>query len=713
MDMGRKVSIFKIIRKDILRLLAIFLSFLSMILVACFFVNRIAEKRIIINTNNADSTVISDYVEALSSEIQSEIRLMTLILSILGFVFAVLMSTFIVQANAVRMRANKENKSKSSFLAQMSHEIRTPMNAILSLAEIVLRKNISKDVREHISIIKQSGITLLALINNILDFSKLEAGQLQLEVKKYEFASLLNDVINVIRMRLEGKSLEFLVNVDGNIPAQLEGDEIRIRQILINLLNNAVKYTKNGHISLDVSMEKYNENSIKLFFKVSDTGIGIKSKDIKLLFEEFTRVDTKSNEGIEGSGLGLAIVNNICKAMNGQITISSVYGQGSVFTAILVQGKIDDKKTAFVEESNKKRVLLYEESPLQLHSIMSAMNSLGVKPVCTPNIADFIKRLENGIYDFAFVPSRYAADCMPIWKKHDTVSQLIIMMKIGEIMTIDSSGSILLPVYTIPLAHIFNSVLQTDQTDFEDEPAFTAPNAYVLVVDDIETNLMVAEELLKFYEIQVDTSKSGAESLELIKKNRYDLIFMDHMMPEMDGVEVTAEIRKMGAAEPYYKKLPVVALTANALAGHREMFLKNGFNDFLAKPIEMDKLLVVLKEWIPKSKQLTADGSYDSDQGASYYQMFDHGLDHTDHGVDPSETKSNDELDLSNEQLEKLKAALIDLDIEVVNMLVMEYENLVMNSATKEFFEALSEDILLSEYENAVKRIDKVVKKGG
>jgi signal transduction histidine kinase len=423
---------------------------------------------------------------------------MVFVFSAAAMVFILILNYIVAKMNKARVKADQENKSKTSFLARMSHEIRTPMNVIISLVEVILRKNIADDVREQLVIVRQSSVTLLGLINDILDFSKMEAGQLQLEAKKYSLPSLVNDVANLIRMRIAGKPLELIIRVEDDAPSTLIGDELRVKQILINLLTNAVKYTHAGQVELHVSVKKKDGAQLVLFFKVSDTGIGIKQKDMERLFDEFSRVDTNRNQNIEGTGLGLAIVKNLCKAMGGDISVSSVYEQGSVFTVSVLQ-RFDEERPALEEERSPE--------------------------------------------------------------------------------------------------------------ERESSPPFVAPDAHALVVDDIDTNLMVAEELLKFYELRIDTCTSGGKALRLVQENFYDLVFMDHMMPEMDGIETTRRIRAMGENDPYFQRVPIIALTANALAEHRELFFQSGFNDFLAKPIEVEKLYGILEKWLPPEKRQAADTS--------------------------------------------------------------------------------------------------------
>ena len=388
--------------------------------------------------------------------------------------------------------AENANKAKSQFLANMSHEIRTPIHGIMGMNEMVLRETRDDNVRGYAKNIKHASENLLEIINGILDFSKIEAGRIEIEEGAYAVRGLLNDVVNMVAPIASKKGLEFEVVVDENLPAELYGDVGKIRQVMVNLLNNAVKYTNEGKITLTVRGNLVND-SINLKIKIKDTGIGIKEESISKLFADFERVDTEKNKDIEGTGLGLAIVNRLVQYMGGKIRVSSEYGKGSTFSVCVPQ-KIIDRKA----------------------------------------IGDYKMALEA-----------------------DEISE----------EGIRTAG-------------------------------FVAPTAKILVVDDHEMNLLVLKNLLKESKAQVTTCGSGKECIELMIKNSYDVVFLDHMMPEMDGIETLEQLIKKNLK----KDSKIVALTANAIVGVKEMYLSKGFDDYLSKPIDTRVLEKLLLRFIPESK---------------------------------------------------------------------------------------------------------------
>ena len=496
-------------------------------------------------------------------------------------------------------KADTANRTKSEFLAKMSHEIRTPMNAIIGMTELALRSNDLNEAREHILTVKQSSGNLLSIINDILDFSKIESGKMDIIQEQYSFSSLINDVISIIRMKVIDSQIHFIVNVDSNIPNKLIGDEIRIRQILINILSNAVKYTEKGFVSFTVNKESPGKDSVNLIMAIRDSGVGIKHDNLQKLFAEYIQFDIGKNKNVEGTGLGLAITHNLVKAMGGKIEVSSEYGKGSDFTVMLPQKIISDKPSAAVDNPHEKKVIVYEQRELYANSIMNALDNLGVNFTLVSEDSYLLDKMAGAEHAFLFISYALYKKNMEAMARIESNSKIVVLTDFGETVPDKNMSFLAMPVYSISIANILNGISDSFSYSENNEfiAGFTAPEAQVLIVDDIITNLKVAKGLLAPYRMQVDLCKSGEMAIEAVKANSYDLVFMDHLMPEMDGIETTKQIRAFEA------RIPIVALTANAVSGTREMFLENGFNDFLSKPIDIIQLNAILERWIPKEKQ--------------------------------------------------------------------------------------------------------------
>ncbi len=495
------------------------------------------------------------------------------------------------------------SQAKSNFLANMSHEIRTPMNAILGMAEIVSRESAGRAAEEYALEIKNASESLLAIINDILDISKIESGKLEIIEVEYFITSLLNDVIGLTKVRLENKPIIFTTFIDCEIPAKLHGDEIRIKQILLNLLSNAVKFTKKGNIHFSVSCERSNEEAV-ILFEVSDTGTGIRQEDMDKLFMQFEQVDTTRNRNIEGTGLGLAITKQLCEMMGGSIAVSSTLGAGSTFTITIPQRILQYVPITVLHE--EKSALLYEARELHASSIQKSIQNLGATCTVCTNQADLLGCVEQQSFDYLFTPAVHLSKIRAIKETMGLNVQIVLLAEPGDLTVYRDVKTVHLPVNCLQLSQVFGNLAvaghETSETNH-----FIAPEAKVLVVDDNHVNLMVAKGLLAPYKFNIETATNGLMAVEMVKNNTYDLVFMDHMMPEMDGVDATAEIRKLPGE--YFVQLPIVALTANAIVGARELFCKEGMNDFLAKPIEVQKLNEILLNWIPKEKQQSAQFS--------------------------------------------------------------------------------------------------------
>ncbi len=409
--------------------------------------------------------------------------------------------------------AKAKSDAKTMFLANMSHEIRTPINAVLGFDEMILRECSDRKILEYATSIRSSGRTLLALINDILNFSKIEAGKIDIVPEEYELSSTICDLVNMVSEKARAKRLQLNVYVNEKMPHLLFGDEVRIKQCMLNILNNAVKYTERGSVTLNIGFEKIDSSSIYLKVEVKDTGIGIKAEDLPRLFKAFERVDEKRNRTIEGTGLGLNIVAMLLDKMESHLEVSSEYGKGSDFSFAV-----------------RQRVVWWEE------------------------IGNFNES--------------------------------------------------------------YRKYLQNNKAYAE---TFRAPNAHILVVDDTQMNLTVVEGLLRRSQIHVDTALSGREALELVQHKRYDVIFLDHRMPEMDGVETFHEMQKL--PNNMSASAPCIMFTANAVSGARETFLAEGFANYLTKPVDSLELEKMLVRYLPKDLVIIVRGDGSAEEEKKQHDL--------------------------------------------------------------------------------------------
>lgn len=454
-----------------------------------------------------------------------------------GYMMTIVDVTKIIEQNHLMKRlvlqTEDANRAKTNFVSNMSHEIRTPMNSIVGITEILLRSRHSPKEQEYLLNIQSSGRVLLTIINDVLDCSKMEAGKMQLFDEPYDTCSLFHDLRISMENRIGHSGLELIYDIDQDIPCKLKGDMGRIRQVIINMVNNAIKYTEKGSVRFSVHVRQKNTDKVMLYYEVADTGIGIRKEDHKILFDAFQRVEMDRNRYVEGTGLGLTISQNLVNMMGGVIEVESEYGKGSRFFFTIEQTIIDPTP-------------------------VSAVNYNGQK---------------------------------------DNV------------------------------------------TEKEAECLFIAPEAHILLVDDNELNLVVAKELLKPLRMQIDTAENGLQAVKMVRGSQYDLVLMDHMMPVMDGIEAAKAIRAL--PEDKYQKLPIIALTANAMVDARKEFLNAGMNGFVAKPIDFARICNQLKLWLPKdlvrdvpkeeAKKLLADDLSDREIQPEDPQMgfsFEEGVNH-------------------------------------------------------------------------------------
>ncbi|MGN0682541.1 MAG: ATP-binding protein, partial [Oscillospiraceae bacterium] len=480
---------------------------------------------------------------------------------------------------------------KSDFLANMSHEIRTPMNAIVGMCELILRETgLSESVRENCFNIQTAGRSLLSIINDILDFSKIESGKLELIPEEFNIASTLNTVINMSEARRGNKKLEIIVKADPNIPRGIIGDEVRIRQVIVNLMTNAIKYTEKGCVTLTVSQSKQ-DYGINLRVSVADTGIGITEENIEKLFTSFRQVDTKKNRSVEGTGLGLAISKRLITQMGGFIGVKSTYGKGSEFHFVIPVKVSDDRPFVTIKEPQGIHALGYFGNDNTGNRYSRHFGEMGkqlnVDFRCCGTDEELKSVAESGNITHYFAGKEEYIGNSELYDKLAEKSEVfVIQERMDAIELPENVKCIYKPLYAISVASALNNenvVLNLNERRGSDI-RFSAPKARVLIVDDNAINIKVAVGLMQPYHMQLITAESGPAAINMLRSKDIDIVFMDHMMPEMDGIEATKIIR--GMEGEYYKKLPIIALTANAVNGVREMFIQEGLNDFLAKPIE-------------------------------------------------------------------------------------------------------------------------------
>jgi CheY-like chemotaxis protein len=422
----------------------------------------------------------------------------------------------------------------------------------------------------------------------------------------YVLSSVIDYAIGIIRMRVIDKPILFTVNVQPDVPEHLIGDEMRIKQMLINLLSNACKYCEEGFIRFNVEHEVIDAQTIMLHMEVADSGIGIREENMGKLFSDFIQIgEAVENKSVEGTGLGLAVTKGFAVAMGGDVTVESEHGKGSVFKISIPQklNVSNDEKFAQIDKSVKQPyVLIYETREIYLESLAVTMNSLGVKYKIATNQSNFYEEILNKKYNFVFVSSFSYDGSKKVFRKLEPYDfTTVLVAEYGE-LTIDTDNvkTLTMPAHAADIADLLNNNKNGGHKGKKKGSKFIAPSARVLIVDDINTNLIVAQGLMSPYKMTIDLCKSGMEAIDLVQTNEYDIIFMDHMMPEMDGIEAAARIRALDGS--YYQKLPLVALTANAVSGMKEMFLKNGYQDFLAKPIDINILDSILERWLPGDK---------------------------------------------------------------------------------------------------------------
>ena len=528
-------------------------------------------------------------------------------------------------------RYQKAERTKDDFLANISHEIRTPINTIAGMSEILANEDLKDDVREKVQDLQGASRNLVTLVSDMLDFAEIQSGKLELTESSYNLTSTINDIVNIINNQKKNKEIEFILDIDTDIPALLVGDEQKLKRAMLNILSNAVKFTEVGCVVLEISCRR-ESYGVNLCITVRDTGIGIDSSQLHNVFNSFSMVDTKRNRQEGGVGLGLAIAQAIIEKMGGFISVRSKKGEGSEFQIIVPQ-KVEQYEPMIVLENPLRfNVLVYiDMNQFFISSVKSEYGNnirnitenLGIVVHVCRNLNELKRRIERNYITNIFITLyEYTMD-ESYFNGLAKQTGVVIILEETEDYRVHSDDIIRLykPFYALPVSIILKGGKRYNNLSREDmnRNMFIAPDAKILIVDDNAINLRVESSLMKNYRFTIDTALSGMEALEKLESKDYDMVFMDHMMPEMDGVDTLHRIRDKAGI--YYANIPVIALTANAVAGAKEMLIAEGFQDFLSKPVEIASMHRILEKYLPDAKKIYdfEDDATDVQSGETVY----------------------------------------------------------------------------------------------
>ena len=498
------------------------------------------------------------------------------------------------------LEASEANKAKAAFISAVSHEIRTPMNVIVGMTDIICRDfpDMPEAMRSYLDNIKRSGQNLLAIINDILDVSKFDSGKMDIVAEEYDTVPFFEDMALMFMSRIGKKPVDLIFDIDPKLPRRLFGDTVRLRQIIVNLMNNAIKFTDSGFVLLSVKIKNKDAETgdIVLSIEVKDSGIGIRKEDIGKLFKEFSQVDSVENHHKEGTGLGLALSRRLAIAMGGDITLESVYGEGSTFTAVIPQGVRDDSPIVRLNSNEPVTVCTMQDSNIRVEYAEKMFRDMGLTVVTSKAV---LKREVIPKYIFIERNLFNKIKNKVRWERWQNTIICILYNPTTGIYNETEFKSLPQPLFCAKVASILNNEEVADSSQEENQLNFTAPEARILLVDDNEMNRVVAKGLLAPLNMQIDEAENGQIACDMVKEKDYHIVLMDHMMPVMDGIEATRNIRIMGLIDKKYFDLPIIALSANVLPAARDAFMAVGMNAIAIKPIVTDDLIRLIRQYLP------------------------------------------------------------------------------------------------------------------
>lgn len=492
--------------------------------------------------------------------------------------------------------------SKDIFFANTSHEIRTPLNAIVGTVNLLLDENLDLQIKDNVYSILNSCNALLSITDELMQLSNTENNGVSIADTKYDIAEMLSDIINMMAVRLMESGVNLYVEINKLVPRYIIGDGGKVRQLFVNILNNAVKYTKEGKITLRLSVDYVDTDIIKLVVEVEDTGIGIKKEALPKIFSDYRRDDEDAEKRtIEGTGLGLSLCKEIIEKMGGTISVESEYHVGSTFRFDIVQKMDEFIAIAKVREHENTATIIFEKDLEHAEALKKVLDVLDIEAVIAKDRMDFETSVLSGRYYCVFIDAdKYTENQRFIERKLNN-HRVVIMSDVSQSVQVERNCFILTrPAHVINVAMAYNNESDAFSREIIQKGGFTCPNTTILVVDDNVTNLEVASGLLKKYEANVITAISGKECIHTLESKNIDIIFLDYMMPEMNGIDTLYAIRQLSSENA--KNVPIVALTANVISGAREMFLDAGFCEYISKPIDVNKLETALKTFLPREQ---------------------------------------------------------------------------------------------------------------